>query len=281
MTNRRSFITGVAGLAAATAIPNVFAQAAAATGSTEPTLARVQRTKTLRIGAVRGAAPYYNKDLASGEWGGFMIDFAKSLAASLNVKLDITETTWGNSVLDLQTHKIDLFFGMNPTPARREVIGFTEPLFLNAFTVVSKKEFKTWADLNKPEVKIAVDIGSSHDQMISRVCPNATIVRLEKADDATLALQTGRVDAQVLVWLLALNILKKNLALGKMYVPQPLEATSTNIGVPKEEDKAWVETINKWIAAERAAGKIKPTVLGNLQKLSGVKPEDVPAQIPL
>ena len=60
MTNRRSFITGVAGLAAATAIPNVFAQAAAATGSTEPTLARVQRTKTLRIGAVRGAAPYYN-----------------------------------------------------------------------------------------------------------------------------------------------------------------------------------------------------------------------------
>jgi polar amino acid transport system substrate-binding protein len=85
----------------------------------------------------------------------------------------------------------------------------------------------------------------------------------------------------VLVWLLALNILKKNPSLGKMTVPQPLEATSTNIGVPKEEDKAWVETINKWIVAERAAGKIKPTVLGNLQKLSGVKPEDVPAQIPL
>ena len=281
MTNRRSFITSVAGIAAASALPNVFAQAAAATGSTEPTLARVQRTKTLRIGAVRGAAPYYNKDLASGEWNGFMIDFAKSLAASLNVKLEINETTWGNSVLDLQTHKIDLFFGMNPTPARREVIGFTEPLFLNAFTVVAKKEFKSWADLNKPEVKIAVDIGSSHDQMISRVCPNATIVRLEKADDATLALQTGRVDAQVLVWLLALNILKKNPSLGKMYVPMPLEATSTNIGVPKEEDKAWVETINKWIVAERTAGKIKPTVLGNLQKLSGVKPEDVPPQIPL
>ncbi|NQE50753.1 transporter substrate-binding domain-containing protein [Herbaspirillum rubrisubalbicans] len=281
MSNRRSFITGVAGLAAATAMPKVFAQAATASGAAEPTLARVQRTKTLRIGAVRGAAPYYNKDLASGEWGGFMIDFARSLAASLNVKLDITETTWGNSVLDLQTHKIDLFFGMNPTPARREVINFSEPLFLNAFTIVSKKEFKTWADLDKPEVKIGVDIGSSHDQLVSRVCPHATIMRLEKADDATLALQTGRVDAQVLVWLLALNILKKNPALGKMTVPQPLEATSTNIGLPKEDDKAWAEAVNKWIAAERAAGKIKPTVLGNLQKLSGVKPEEVPAQIPL
>jgi len=279
MTNRRSFIANVAGLAAASYLPNVLAQPAPA--STEATFARIQRTKTVRIGAVRGQAPYYNRDLATGEWGGFMIDFARSLAASLNVKLDVVETTWGNSVLDLQTRKIDVFFGMNPTPARREVIGFTGPLFQNAFTVVSKKEYKTWADLNKPEVKIGVDIGSSHDQMISRVCPNATIVRLEKADDATLALQTGRVDAQVLVWLLSLNVLKKNPALGHMYVPMPLEATSTNIGIPKEDDKAWLNTLEKWIASERAAGKIKPTVLSNLQKYSGVKPEDVPPQIPL
>jgi len=85
----------------------------------------------------------------------------------------------------------------------------------------------------------------------------------------------------VLVWLLSLNVLKKNPSLGKMYVPMPLEATSTNIGVPKEDDKAWVEAINKWIVSERTAGKIKPTVLSNLQKFSGVKPEDVPPQIPL
>lgn len=117
--------------------------------------------------------------------------------------------------------------------------------------------------------------------MISRVCPKATIVRLEKADDATLALQTGRVDVQVLVWLLALNVLKKNPSLGTMIVPMPLEATSTNIGVPKEDDKAWLEYINKWIVQERAAGKVKSTVLQNLQKLSGVRPEDVPPQIPL
>lgn len=279
MPHRRRFITNLAGLAAVSYLPGAFAQSVAG----ESTLARVKRTKVLRIGGVRGQAPYYNKDLATGEWSGFMVDFARSLAASLNVKLEVLETTWGNSVLDLQTHKIDVFFGMNPTPMRREAVGFSEPLFNNAFTVVAKKGFtpKTWAEMNNPSVKIGVDIGSSHDQMISRVCPNATIVRLEKADDATLALQTGRVDVQVLVWLLALNVLKKNPSLGTMIVPMPLEATSTNIAVPKEDDKAWLETINKWIDAERAAGKIKSTVLLNLQKLSGVRPEDVPPQIPL
>ena len=280
MPDRRSFITNLAGLAAAGYLPGAFAQAAP---GTESTFARIKRTKVLRIGGIRGQAPYYNKDLVTGEWVGFMIDFAKSVAASLNVKLEVLETTWGNSVLDLQTRKIDIFFGLNPTPARRETVGFSEPLFKNAFTIVTKKGFtpKTWEELNNPGVKIAVDIGSSHDQMISRVCPKATIVRLEKADDATLALQTGRVDAQVLVWLLSLNVLKKNPSLGSMIVPMPLEATSTNIGVPKEEDKAWLEYINKWIEQERASGKVKATVLSNLQKLSGVKPEDVPPQIPL
>jgi len=279
MPNRRSFITNIAGLAAAGYLPGAFAQSVAG----ESTLARIKRTKVLRIGGVRGQAPYYNKDLVSGEWVGFMVDFARSLAASLNVKLEVQETSWGNSVLDLQTRKIDVFFGMNPTPIRREAVGFSEPLFNNAFTVVAKKGFtpKTWAELNNPNVKIGVDIGSSHDQMISRVCPNATIVRLEKADDATLALQTGRVDVQVLVWLLALNVLKKSPSIGTMIVPLPLEVTSTNVAVPKEEDKAWLEYINKWIEQERAAGKIKTTVLQNLQKLSGVRPEDIPPQIPL
>eukprot|EP01037_Dinobryon_pediforme_P043009 gene43009-53756_t len=135
MPNRRSFITNIAGLAAVSYLPGAFAQSVAP----ESTLARIKRTKVLRIGGVRGQAPYYNKDLVSGEWVGFMVDFARSLAASLNVKLEVQETTWGNSVLDLQTRKIDVFFGMNPTPVRREAVGFSEPLFNNAFTVVAKK----------------------------------------------------------------------------------------------------------------------------------------------
>ena len=65
MQNRRKFIANVAGLAAAGYLPGAFAQSAPAG---ETTFARIKRTKVLRIGGVRGQAPYYNKDLASGEW---------------------------------------------------------------------------------------------------------------------------------------------------------------------------------------------------------------------
>ncbi|VTU16881.1 ABC transporter arginine-binding protein 1 precursor [Variovorax sp. SRS16] len=278
MTNRRHFLASVAAAGAAT---TWTAQAFAQADTTESAWARIERTKVLRMGAVTGAAPYYHKDLASGEWQGFMIDFGKSLAASLNAKLDIHETTWGNSVLDLQSNKIDVFFGLNPTPARALVVDFSDPLFNNAFVLVARKGFdpKTWAELNKPEVKIAVDIGSSHDQVVTKTCPNAQIIRLEKAQDATLAVQTGRADCQVLAVVLALTVMSKNPSVGHIVLPTPTQATTTNLGFRKESDHRWVEYVNKWIAQTRASGKVKQVVLANMQTLSGVKPDQVPAEI--
>ncbi|CAN5542985.1 transporter substrate-binding domain-containing protein [soil metagenome] len=278
MTNRRHFM---ASIAAAGTAGTWAMQALAQTDTTESAWARINRTKVLRMGAVTGAAPYYHKDLASGEWQGFMIDFGKSLAAALNVKLEINETTWGNSVLDLQSNKIDVFFGLNPTPARALVVDFSDPLFNNAFVLVARKGFspKSWDELNKPDVKIAVDIGSSHDQVVTKMCPNAQIIRLEKAADATLALQTGRADAQVLAVVLALTVVSKNPTVGHIVLPTPTQATTTNLGFRKETDRQWVEYVNKWIAQTRASGKVKDVVLSNMQTLSGVKPDQVPSEI--
>jgi polar amino acid transport system substrate-binding protein len=273
MTNRRQFIAAVA---AAGFAP--FAIDEAAGQSVESAWARIQRTKTLRVGAVAGAAPYYQKDLATGEWQGFMIDFSKSLAASLGVKLDITETTWGNAVLDLQSDKLDVFFGLNPTPARMLVIDFSDPLFNNAFVLLARRNFNpaTWAELNDPSIRIAVDLGSSHDQMITKTCPKAEIIRFEKSADASLAVQTGRADAQVLVTVLALTVVSKNPAIGHVVLPTPVQATTTNLGFRKEADRTWVEYVDRWIAQTRAGGKVKDVVLGNLEKLSGVKAEQIP-----
>lgn len=280
MTNRRQFIARVAAAGAA-GTASSWATQAFAQAEPESAWARIHRTKVLRIGAVAGAAPYYHKDLASGEWQGFMIDFAKNLAGSLDVKLDINETTWGNSVLDLQSNKIDVFFGLNPTPQRALVVDFSDPLFNNAFVLVARKGFnpKTWEELNKPDVKVAVDIGSSHDQMVTKTLPNAQIIRLEKAADATLAVQTGRADCQVLAVVLALTVMSKNPTIGHIVLPTPTQATTTNLGFRKENDRQWIEYVNKWIAQTRASGKVKQVVLSNMQALSGVKPDQVPTEI--
>ena len=280
MSTRRHLIaqTAAIGSLASIGLP-AFAQQAA--DGMESTWARIQRTKVLRTGAVAGGSPYYNKSLATGQWEGFMIDFAKMLADSLGAKLELNETTWGNSVLDLQANKIDVFFGLNPSPARALVVDFSDPLFNNAFMVIAKKGYepKTWEEMNRPEVRIAVDVGSSHDQMIGKVCPKANIIRLEKAADATMAIQTGRADAQVLASVIALTVASKNPTLGKVLLPTPMEATTTTLGLRKETDRTWINYVNKWIADTRASGKVKETVLANLEKLYGLKRDQVPPQL--
>lgn len=272
---RRHFTMGVAALAASCLAGAALAQAPAAEQSTWD---RINSTKVLRVGAVAGAPPNYQKNLATGEWSGIMVDLAKDLATRLGVKLVVTETTWGNSVLDLQTNKLDIFFGLNPTPQRREVIDFTVPLYQNAFTLIAKKGFqaKTWDDLNKPEVTIAVDVGSSYDNLVTAMYDKAKILRFEKSNDATMAVQTGRADVQPLVVTVSAGILKKNPNVGHLIVPEPLKGTTTNAGLRKEADKTWQTYVDKWITELRAADKVNPIVLSNLDKLMGIKPAEIP-----
>lgn len=276
-TNRRSILLGSAALlGVATGLP-AWAQNPANLSTWE----RIASTKTLRIAAVAGGAPNYNKDLATGQWSGIMIDLANNLAAKLGAKLEISETTWGNAVLDLQSNKIDIFFGLNPTPQRLKVIAFSEPLYKNAYSLIAKKGFnpKTWEEMDTPDVTIAVDVGSSYDNLVTAMYKKAKILRFEKAADATLAVQTGRADVQPQVVTLSAGIVKKNPGIGHVVVPEPIKGTSTNAGLRMETDQRWKTYVDGWIADLRKTDAINTIVLGNLDKLMNIKREEIPAGV--
>src|SRR5438046_6043789 len=166
MLSRRLFAASAAGAAAAAGTPALLAaEARAQTAPGESTMDRVKSSKVLRIAALPGEAPYFNKDLATGAWSGMCIDMAKDIAGQFDGTVEYIESTYGNSVLDLQANKIDLAFALNPTPKRAMVIDFTHPFYLHGFGMVGAKGFKAanWSDLDKPEVKIAFDIGAVHE----------------------------------------------------------------------------------------------------------------------
>lgn len=275
MITRRRFtkLFGATAISAATGLITLGARANAASS-----LERVKSSGVLHIGAIADGAPYYQKSLTGGPWRGFYIDICQKLADDLGVKLSILETTWGNSVLDLQASKIDVFFGLNPTPERQKVIDFSGPVFKNAFTFIAKKSVtaKTWEDFNTADMRIGVDAGSSHDSAVTRLAPNATVSRLKTASDATAALQSGRVDAQCLVMVLALALRAKNPAIGQLIVPTPLNATTSNAGFRREEDTTWSQFVDAWITEHRDNGFIKNAIMRNME-LVGVTEKDFPS----
>src|SRR4051794_12173249 len=259
------------------------AAAQAPTASGETTFDRVRRTSVLRIAALPGEMPFFRKDLSSGEWSGVAIDMAKSIATTLGARLEYIESTYGNSVLDLQANKIDLAFALNPTPKRALVIDFTHPFYLHGFGMVGKKGFhaENWSDLNKSEVKVAVDIGSAHEIAARRFAPKATIIALKARDDCILAVQTGRADCVILAVNLGLTAVKKNPALGEFQMlHQPRMQLPTRMGIRMEPDKRWRDFLNAWVDYNRGIQQIREWLYAGLA-INGVKPEDVPADVEL
>jgi len=133
MLSRRVFAGAALAAAAVPAASLVTAPALAQASSGETTFERIQRTKVIRAAALPGELPYFKKDLISGEWSGMAVEMCKDIAKVFDAKIEWLESTYGNSVLDLQANKIDLAFALNPSPPRALVIDFTHPIFLHGF----------------------------------------------------------------------------------------------------------------------------------------------------
>ena len=271
------------GLAAAAAIVPALALIgeAKAQDTTEATIDRVQRTKTLRISALPGEAPYFAKDLATGTWKGACIEMADSIAKVFDAKVEYVEGTYGSSVLDLQANKVDIAFALNPTPARALAIGFTHSFITHPFGCIAKAGFspKTWDDLNKPETRLVCDIGSLHEVAARRYCPKAQITALKTRDECTLFFQSGRADAFILAAMLGLSTLAKNPQLGTYeLLSGPVVALPSNFGVRREPDTRFLEVLNAWIDFNRGTGQVREYLLDGLA-LNGVKREDLPPNL--
>jgi polar amino acid transport system substrate-binding protein len=269
-------------LAGAAALLSVawFGSAQAQTAN-ESTFDRVRRTKTLRIAALPGELPYFQKDITSGEWSGACIDMSKDIAKVFDAQLVYVESTYGNSVLDLQSNKIDLAFALNPTPARALSIGFTHPMIVHPFGCVARKGFdpSTWDDLNKPEIRVVYDIGSLHETAAKRYCPKAQLTGYKTRDDCTLAMQSGRADAHILAAILGLSAIGKNPSLGSYHLlNDPLVALPSCLGIQREPDTRFADVINAWIDFNRGTGQIREWLLDGLAKF-GVTREQVPATL--
>ena len=280
MTHRRDFFAaaGVVGAALA-AVPGSAALAQTASGPS--TLDRVKKSGVLRIAVIVGQEPYFHKDLASGQWSGACIDMANDIAAKLGAKIQVVESTWGNQILDLQADKIDLAFAVNPTPERALVIDFSTPILVHSFTVITRKGFAkpaTWADLNRPDAKLAVDIGSTHEMIARRYCPKANILGFKNRDEAVMAVATGRADCNVVLAVLGVSTLKKNPALGDLVIPRPVLTLPTNMGIRMESDRRFKDFLSAWADYNRSMGQTREWMIKGFAAL-GLAPEDIPSEV--
>ncbi len=233
------------------------AYAPVAWAASEDTLAEIKRRGALRVGVTQ-APPWFSKDPKSGEWtSGVGVSLGKAMAADLGVKFEPVEVTWGTAIAALQGNRIDMMSMMDATPERAQAVDFPKtPLLYYSLAVLARDNLpaKTWADLDKPSVRIAVPQASSMDRFLSEHVSKASISRFPGNAEAIAAFQAGRVDA-VCLFHPPLLAARQKLGFGKIVVPTPAQSQASSVAVRKEADKSFVDWVDKEVGKFYASGQ--------------------------
>lgn len=238
----------------------------------------IRQRGTLRMSGILNEDPYFSKDPRTGEWRGFAVEMGRDIADNLGVKLEVVESSWANSILDVQSGKVDLALALTALPKRALSVHFSSPTYYNSFVIITPKaslRTKTWAQLNDPSVTIAVDLGSAQDQITKQVLPKAKVLRFKTRDEAVIALTSGKADAVINTVLNGMIMTKKNAALGKVSVPQPLLSSPSVIGLNYNTDDTWKQFITAWADYNRRVGNNQNWIIKGLQPF-GVELDDLP-----
>jgi polar amino acid transport system substrate-binding protein len=246
----------------------------------EPNLARILRTRRLRVAGPLSEEPYFYKNTGTGQWSGILVAMAGDLAAALGVELAIIETNWANIVTDLNTGNIDLSYGPSPTAQRAMFADFSTPLFHDTYAILARKGFapKSWAELNVPESLVGVDTGSAREEAVRRFARNAAITGFKTREEALLAVQSGRVDCFVATVFFVLAALKKNPQIGELVMPAPQLRAALCPAVPYDDDRRFRGVVDAWSEDNRGIGQIRNWIMAGLAKL-GIEPSDLPPDV--
>ncbi len=167
-------------------------------GARSPVLAE---TAALRVGTSGDYAPFSSRTPA-GELTGFDIAIARRLARDLGRSVEFVPFGWPDLVSRLRSGAFDVAMsGITVRADRAVFVSFTRPYVASGAVVViratDRDKFHTVADLDREDVRIAVNGGGHLEQVARQRFAHARLIPL--ADNTTLqtVLARGEVDAAV------------------------------------------------------------------------------------
>jgi polar amino acid transport system substrate-binding protein len=166
----------------------------------ESTLEQIMQRGVLRVG-MDTFVPWAMKD-KTGKFVGFEIDVARQLAEDMGVDVEFVPTKWAGIIPALLTGKFDVLIGgMGIRTKRALKVNFTIPYDYSGMSMVAHQkkaaDFDSLDDFNKPEVELAVKMGTTAVMAAKKYMPKAKLRLFEDEAQAYQELRNGRVHAVV------------------------------------------------------------------------------------
>src|SRR5262249_55876070 len=237
----------------------VSAFSAHAQQSTDPRVADLMQSGRLRVALGLGAPPLAMKDPNTGEVRGPALDLARALAKKIGVKLEPVEYPRPGAILaGVKNNEWDVTF-LVADPARLADADFSPPYMQSDFTylVPAGSSKRLVADMDQPDIRIAVPRGDASDLRLAQILKHAELVRVDSIAAAVEMVHGGKVHAYAgpRSALLALS----NKAPGSRVLDDGFANISFVAMVPKDKGGR-ITYVSDFIEEAKATGLVKQTI---------------------
>lgn len=233
---------------------------ATTTAQDKSTLHRVLDSGVLRVGTTGDFNPMSFRDPETKEYRGHQIDAANQLAADMGVKVEFVPTDWKTLINGVVAGKYDIVMtGTSMTVSRAKAAGYTIPWGRTGYLPLARKEiagkFKTWEDLNSPDVTVGYNLGTSFADFVKARLPKAKVREVESPARDWQELLAGRVDVTISSILEAGTLSSKHETLT---IPFTDVANSLPLGfIVPQGDQVWLNFVNNWMLMKKEGGFFK------------------------
>ena len=197
----------------------------------------------------------------SGKLVGFETEFTEAVCEKLGVTPKFQEINWGTKEVELKSKTIDLIWnGMTVKEDLKEHMAFSKTYLRNRQSVLIKKDNSSkYTDLaSLGSASISVEQGSAGESAIAALdeLKNSNVVPVTAQQDAVLEVKSGTVDAAVVDYTLARQIVENSEFSDLMMVEaitMPDEEYAVGVRL---EDTETLAKVNKAIDELHAEGKL-------------------------
>lgn len=242
---------------AAIAAASVPAAAQTAPGSASR-LAEILKRGTIRIGTTGDFNPMSFRNPGSNEYQGFDIEAMTEFAKDLGAKIEWVPTEWATLVAGIAANRFDIFSGASVSMGRARTASFSAP-YIEAGTVplslkANAAKFRTWDAINDPAVKVAVSMGTVFHDQAKLHFPKATIQAVQTPATGFQEVLAGRADVTITSNVEASTLVKRFEQLAVNVQGSEMRNKRPFAYVVAQDDMAWLNYVNTWIALKKAEG---------------------------
>lgn len=203
------------------------------------TLDRIAERGQLILGT-SGNMPSMTQVDANGNASGFDIDMARFMANVMEVELVTKIIPFSDLLPALEAGDVDVVISnMTITPKRNLRVAFVGPYITSGKCFVTRNEVLAQADqapdLNVPDTRLAVLGGSTSEDVVRQLYPQATVVTVDNYADAAQMVKNDTVSGMLTDYPICMATLKNNPDAGFVTVLSLLTYEPIGIALPAND----------------------------------------------